>query len=182
MSFSIEVNDAAVNATLTALYNRSSNIQPVLQGIGEDIMARAKGRFDTGTGPDGQRWKPNTQATLTAFIDKKGGFGKDRGVGKRGKGINKKGIELAQGKKPLIGHSHSLVSQFHVNSVINAVTVSNSMVYAAMQQFGGLKSAFPHLWGDIPARPSMPIRQSGDLYPAEQAEILAAIQEHLAGE
>jgi len=27
------------------------------------------------------------------------------------------------------------------------------MEYAAMQQFGGKKSEFAHLWADIPARP-----------------------------
>ena len=31
------------------------------------------------------------------------------------------------------------------------------MAYAAMQQFGGTKSQFPHLWGDIPARPFLGI-------------------------
>jgi len=31
--------------------------------------------------------------------------------------------------------------------------VGNTMEYSAMQQFGGTKADFPHLWGDIPARP-----------------------------
>lgn len=31
--------------------------------------------------------------------------------------------------------------------------VGTNVIYAAMMQFGGKKSQFPHLWGDIPARP-----------------------------
>ncbi len=35
--------------------------------------------------------------------------------------------------------------------------LGSPMEYAAMQQFSGKKSEFPHLWGDIPARPFLGI-------------------------
>ena len=37
------------------------------------------------------------------------------------------------------------------------VEIGSPKEYAAMQQFGGQKSKFPHLWGDIPARPFLGI-------------------------
>lgn len=171
--FSIEVTDNGVQSALNQLAGRVSNMQPVLQSIGEDIQARAKARFGTSTGPDGVRWKANARSTIEAFIGKRGGFGK--------KGINAKGQALAISKKPLIGHSRDLAREFHVNSDAQSVTIGNTMIYAAIQQFGGTKSKFPNLWGDIPARPFLPITQGGDLYPEERSRILETINEYLAG-
>ena len=48
------------------------------------------------------------------------------------------------------------------------------MEYAAMQQFGGIKSEFPHLWGDIPARPFLGVSES------DAEEILAIVHDYLA--
>lgn len=171
--FTIEVQDNGVQGALQALSNRVGNMRPILHAIGEDIMERSKERFGTSTGPDGQRWQANARSTIEAFIGRQGGFGK--------KGINKKGQGLAMGKKPLIGESHDLARQFHVQADRASVTVANSAIYAAMQQFGGKKSAFPNLWGDIPARPFLPIKQNGELYPAERTQILDAINDYLAG-
>lgn len=176
MTFTISVSDQAVQAALTRLQQAVSQPRPVLQAIGEDIMERAKERFATSTGPDGARWAANSQTTLMRYIESRGGFGK--------KGINKKGQQLAMGKKPLIGPSGDLRRQFHVQADDAGVTVGNSMVYAAMQQFGGSKAQFPRLWGDIPARPFLPVTASGQLYPDEQAKIVATLTryiEHAAG-
>ena len=35
----------------------------------------------------------------------------------------------------------------------DGVKWGTNVVYARMMHYGGLKSVFPHLWGDIPARP-----------------------------
>ncbi len=171
--FTIEVADQAVQDALQQLAQRVQNPQPVLQLIGEGIMERTKERFATSSGPDGQRWQANAQSTITAYLARKGGFGK--------KGITQKGQALAMSKKPLIGLSGDLRREFHVNAVVNAVTIGNTMKYAAMQQFGGTKAAFHQLWGDIPARPFLPVTQSGDLYPAERSIILDALHAYLEG-
>jgi phage gpG-like protein len=70
-----------------------------------------------------------------------------------------------------------LANQFVVNAQENSLLVGSTMKYAAMQQFGGKKSQFPHLWGDIPARPFLPITPSGTLYPDEKDKILAALRD-----
>lgn len=172
-AFTITVQDKEVRATLSALAARASNLQPVMQSIGEDIMERAKQRFTLSTGPDGKRWAANSRVTLERYIASKGGFGK--------KGITQKGAGLAMTKKPLIGHGRDLSRQFFVRADSRSVTVGNTMIYAAMQQFGGKRSQFRNLWGDIPARPFLPITAAGQLYPAEKTRIVDALNAWLVG-
>ncbi len=171
-TFTIAVQDEQVRAALNALASRVQNMQPVLQGIGEDIVERAKHRFDTSTGPDGVPWKPNSAATLAMLAANLG-----KGYRKRGGGLNSKGAARIAGKKPLIGESGDLRRQIMARAGALSVTVSASPVYAAIQQFGG-KAGRGHKV-TIPARPFLPVRQDGSLYPAEQAEILKALNEYL---
>ena len=169
----IQLDDADVRSALARLASAGQNLSPVLQAIGDDVMERAKRRFSTATGPDGTPWRANARSTIEAFIQARGGFGK--------RGINAKGQALAISKKPLQGQTGDLARQFHVAVAGDSVTVSNSMVYAAMQQFGGKKSQFPNLWGDIPARPFFPITAEEELYPRERESILAQLNDYLAG-
>lgn len=211
--FIIEVKDTGVNAALNALIGKLGNMQPVLKEIGEDIMERAKLRFASSTGPDGRPWKPNSRATIEAYLERKSGayasFSNISGAYKNGhysdittrevirkmgrsrvgdkKGyylkdgtLSKRSQNLMMSKKPLIGESRSLSNQFHVRADANSVTVGNSMIYAAIQQFGGTKAQFKNLWGDIPARPFLPIRENGFLYSDERDLILEQINRYLA--
>jgi phage gpG-like protein len=93
------------------------------------------------------------------------------------KGINRKGQTLATAKRPLIGLSKSLMSQFHMHAVAHSVTVSNTMIYAAIQQFGGQAGRGKKV--RIPARPFLPVRLDGSLYPQEQAKILELLNGYL---
>lgn len=168
----VTIADTEVRAALAALSARVTNLRPFMQALGEDVVERARQRFVTGTGPDGQRWRPNTQTTVLVYLARRGGFGK------RGR-ITARGQTLAITKRPLIGESGDLRRQFHVTSDAHSVIVANSAVYAAIQQFGGSRARYPHLWGDIPARPFLPVRSDGELYPAEQRSILVALNEWL---
>lgn len=164
-----EVKDSGVHAALGALSAKVGNMQPILQTIGEDIKDRAEKRFKTSTGPDGQRWLPNARSTIEAYIRQQGGFGK--------KGINAKGQTLAIGKLPLIGEGKSLMSQFHAHADAHSLTVSNSMVYAAIQQFGGQAGRGKQV--KIPARPYLPVGLDGSLYHQDQSEILDLLNRYL---
>ena len=55
---------------------------------------------------------------------------------------------------PLIGESRRMSNEIHYRATATTLEWGSSLVYFAMQQNGGLKSAYPHLWGNIPARPS----------------------------
>jgi phage virion morphogenesis protein len=176
-TFSINVQDKEVRDALEALKQRTSNLQPILQSIGEDIMARAKARFGTSTGPDGQRWKPNALSTVRGLIDrsssKKGFYLKD------GKTLSRKAQMSLAGKKVLVD-TGSLASQFHVSASGTSVTVGNSMKYAAIHQFGGQAGRGHKV--TIPARPFLPINKEGRLYPGEQSRILDALNAYLGGQ
>lgn len=170
----IEARSQAVTALLTQLQDRVENPAPVLAAIGEDIVERMKERFGTSRAPDGTPWAANTQLTLMRFLEKKkGAFTKKKGT------ISAKGAQLAANKKPLIGAGRNLSTQIFHQVHDNGLTVGSSMRYAAMQQYGGTKSQFPNLWGDIPARPYFPIMANGALYPQEEALVLEQLREYL---
>lgn len=181
MAALINVSDQAVIAALGCLQGAVEKPRPFMQAIGEDIVTRAKERFATATGPDGQPWAANSEVTLTRYIQSRGGFGKDRAPGGHGRGINKKGAALATSKKPLQGHTGDLAREFHVSATDDSVTASNSMIYAAMQQFGGTKAEFPALWGDIPGRAFFPITAAGEIYPEESDLIVAQLAQYIQG-
>ena len=196
MSFTIEVDDADINAAFNRLIAAGEELSPILHVIGEDIVTRAKQRFNTSTAPDGTPWAPNSDTTLRALLHSKSDIraafshlgshkegsafvGFKKGYFKKDGSLTKKSQNLLAGKKPLIGKSHDLSRQINYLVTGNSVMVTASPVYAAMQQFGGKKSQFPKLWGDIPARPFLPVTQSGQLYPEEKRDIIAVINQHL---
>lgn len=175
MTKTIEAQHQAVTAALTALQGKIEDMTPVLAAIGEDITERIKQRFGTATGPDGARWRSNAESTLMNYLQKRGGFS-----GKTGK-ITAKGQRLAANKKPLQGESGDLARQIYPEATSHELTVGSTMIYAAMQHFGGKKSEFPNLWGDIPARPFFPITPAGEFYPSEADEIVDRISQYLQG-
>ena len=159
----VTVNDQAVNDALALLRQRVTHLQPVFQLIGDGIMERTKQRFVSSSGPDGAAWTPNAPSTIAAFFAKPG--------------VKAKKGAAQGGKKPLIGHSGSLKSQFSVVATDASVTVSSSMIYAAIQQFGGMTGRGHK--AKIPARPFLPVKAGGELYPDDQKLILDALQSFL---
>lgn len=59
------------------------------------------------------------------------------------------------------------------------VGVNRIIPYAAMQQFGGKKSQFPKLWGDVPARPYIPIDKNGNLQPEAEDAVIGVVTHYL---
>jgi len=143
----IEYNDADVQALFQRLIDAGSNLEPAWHDIGELLTKSTKDRFTTGDAPDGTPWTPNSETTLAR----------------------------KKGDKPLIGEFKSLSTEFNYSVQGNALEFGSPMKYAAMQQFGGSKSEFPNLWGDIPARPFIGV--SSD----DKDKIMEILREHLAG-
>lgn len=172
-TFTIEVQDAELKAQLNALAQRSANMQAVLQTVGTKILERTRRRFETSTGPDGTRWKANSAATLSMLAAR---IGSAKSKRKKDGSLNARGQREFANKKPLID-SGTLMQQIiaHVNG--NSLTVSSSMAYSAIHQFGGRAGRGHKV--TIPARPYLPIHQDGTLYPQEQAEILQELNAYL---
>jgi phage virion morphogenesis protein len=130
------------------LVDNVDNPSPALREIGEVLVQSTKQRFVSKTDPDGTAWKDNSAITIA------------------NKGRN----------EPLIGESGELGEQIHYNLVGSGeLEVGSSMEYAAMQHFGGLKSDFPHLWGDIPARRIVGISSS------DEKQIIDIVGDHILG-
>ena len=178
--FSIDIDDAALRAGLARMAQRSGALQPALRQIGELLVASTKARFQTGTAPDGQRWAPNSRATIER------GFAR-RSTGRKGyldKGgrVTKRGAGFIAGKRPLIGESKSLSRQIYPRAGANWVEIRSGVDYAAVQQFGARKGQFgrtrrgsPIPWGNIPARPFLGISAT------DRVAITDTLAEHLVG-
>lgn len=169
----ITIRDSGTLAALNRLISGVQNTEPAMRAIGEYIMELSKRSFEKSASPSGVRWAPNTQATILRYLNQTGGNTRRDGR------LSARGAQRAAGKKPLIGHSRDLSRQFSYVANGNSVTISNTMVYAAMQQFGGTKGQFPHLWGSIPARPFMPLDADGTLSDAAAKRATEAVRDYL---
>lgn len=171
--FTITIEIGGSPDVLAALEQKLRNMNPFLTGFGEDMIERTKRRFSTATDPDGQPWVANSQATIMNYLQRRGAFS-----AKTGK-ISAKGQAMAVSKKPLQGVTRDLARQLFSNAASDSLTLGNSMVYAAMQQYGGKKAQFANLWGDIPARRYMPISSSGQLDQAEVTLMIDQLRDYL---
>lgn len=156
-SITIAVDDAELRARLRTLIGALANPAPMMREIGEVLYASTKRRFSTQTDPQGQRWAQNADSTLLNYLRQRGGLSRRR-TATGGRTLTQRGVQGLAGKKILTQRGHladTIAYQLRDNG--RAVEVGTNRVYAAMQQFGGTKAQWPHLWGDIPARPFLGI-------------------------
>ncbi|TVO57537.1 phage virion morphogenesis protein [Denitromonas halophila] len=156
MPVTIEINEGRVFDTLAELAQALRGPQPYLVEIGEMLVDTTKQRFADSAGPDGVRWVMNSRATIEAHL------GRYRNTTRKDGRINARGAAVVQGKRPLIGIVGALSTQIYYDVDGDSLRVGSPMAYAAMQHFGGRKSEFGHLWGDIPARPFLGISDSDE--------------------
>ena len=171
----ITLTDTGVHAAIARLLQGVSHPQPGLKAIGELVVEFTKTRFEVSQDPYGTPWAANKPSTIQAMLR-----GHAKNFTKKG-AVSARGARAIAGKKPLIGESKSLSKQFAWRLVGDGVEIRSTMVYAAMQQFGGSKAQFPHLWGNIPARPFFPAAARG-LPPALGQRIQQVLAEALLGQ
>ncbi len=175
----IEITDSSVMDSFNRLIAMGADMSGPLVAIGEVLLTLTEQRFKQSTDPYGEPWKENSDTTLRALLHSSGKNFKKNG------GLSKRGDAVLSGKKPLIGESKSLSTQFSSSvSGGNSVMLTTLMPYAAIQNFGGTKAEFPHLWGDIPARAFFPDKERGlpDDYNQEISAVLkAALQNAING-
>ncbi len=125
MRILVDYDDKDVTRMLQRLIDAGINPRQALGEIGLELKESTKKRFESQSGPDGTPWAPNSEVTIAR-----------------------------KGEKPPLTNVGTLMDQINYQlSGNDTLEVGSPTIYAAMQQFGGTKSAFPHLWGDIPARP-----------------------------
>lgn len=121
----VTVDSQAVMRALRDLEIGARRMGPAFKDIGEQLVNTTGNRFRDSMGPDGTPWKGNEDTTKAR----------------------------KKSDRPLIGETGRLEDQINYDANDQSVLMGSGMEYAAMQQFGGKKSDFPHLWADIPARP-----------------------------
>lgn len=169
MSATVRIDSAPVLDVLRRVHEGVAHPAPLYRAIGELLAESTKERFATGTAPDGTRWAPNAQATFEAYL------ARFQRVTRKDGRINARGSALVMGKKPLVGETHELATLIYYQATDGGVEVGSPLEYAAMQQFGGTKGDFPHLWGDIPARPFLGVSD------ADAAAIVDEAMDYLGG-
>lgn len=171
-TFTVEVQDAPVKAALKALNNQIGNPTGALRAVGEEMVERIKRRFETSTGPDGEKWRPLSDVTIGMIESRLG-----KSYRRKDGALNKRGETRMAARKPLID-TKTLMGSTRWSVSGGTLTISNSQAYAAIHTFGG--KAGKNRKVTIPARPFFPIHSTGALYPAESALILATIEKYIA--
>lgn len=176
-AFKIEITDAPVLAAFNRLLAVGHNSDPTLKAIGEALVVMSRRSFDVSASPDGTLWEPNSPVTLGRVAA--GLIG--RGNRKRDGSLSAKGGRRLAAKKPLIGEGRFLSGpSLHRYVTGGELTVGSSAIYAAIQQFGGTKARFPHLWGDLPARPFLPVTLDGQLMEPARRTVADIFNEAIA--
>lgn len=123
--FHVDIDLEALRARLADLHREADHPRRALVQIGESLVESTKRRIELGQQPDGEPFAPNSPVTIA----------------RKGHG------------RPLIGSGTLVNETINYDVQGDTLIVGSSSEYAAMQQFGGKKAEFPHLWGDIPPRP-----------------------------
>lgn len=128
-----------------------------LGDVGQNIIERTRANITAGRDWWGQALAPNSPVTIA----RKGG------------------------SRPLIATGTFVSTRLFHHVSGNVLTLGAGGVQAAVLHFGARKGQFgrtrrgaPIPWGDIPARPYMPVR-GNRLAPAAEAEIRTSLEEHI---
>lgn len=78
MGITIEISDRPVLDYLHQLRARSSNLQPLMDRIGQEMESRVSARFETRRDPLGRPWAPWTPSTVKSYPEDGRGFLLDR--------------------------------------------------------------------------------------------------------
>ena len=154
----LEINDGEIDAALNRLARAVTDMTPVMQDIGEELVASTRERFIAGVSPEGAAWAPKSQTTIDAY----------------------KRRRQRVDPRPLWGPSGDLNSLFSAHANPDGVIWGTNVLYAAVMHFGAAKGALgrtsrggPVPWGTIPARPFLGVSDE------DRTGILAALDDWL---
>lgn len=149
----IQVDNQQVNNALEFVESQLANMQPVFNSIGQALKTNIRLGFADQRSPDGINWAALSPVTVANRNNNSDVPLNDTGV---------------------------LKNSFTVNTGAMFVEVGTNAPQAALMNFGGTKAQFPHLWGDIPARPFMPTQQLPAQWEKDIVEIIKRhIEQHL---
>lgn len=151
--FTVELDHQRVQATLRKIEWAVGELAPLMRGIAAELASQTEENFGEEGRPE---WEDLSDVT-TAGREKSGNW---------------------PGQMLQIS-SAGLAASITTQATDSSALVGSNKPYAAMMQFGGTKSDFPHLWGDIPGRPYLPMDAEGELQPEAEEAILDLAMNHL---
>lgn len=168
MNAPVNVQTVGLEPVITLLQRmqqNAGNLRPALAEVGDKFAARIIEQFAQGKSPYGVRW-----AALSAVTQ-------NRNKGKR------RGGEPLRDTGALIA---SISSYVNGNS---SVSIGSGLNYAGLHQFGARQGQFgrtrrngPIPWGNVPARPYMPIQNGRTVLPLDwSAEAEEVVSTHIIG-
>lgn len=196
----VEVDDREVRTALERLARSVGNPQPALQKIGAAIVNRAKDRFNSRIGADGQQWlpkkTPNKYSTLRGesgdlarqFTMAVTGATLTVGNTTRYAAIHQFGGTIQRAARQVsVSHRTDAKGELLRRAIGNRLGPDGkpakwALVFAKPKHERQITRSFPVAAHGItiPPRPFLPVRQDGTLYPDEQRLILAEIEAWLA--
>jgi phage virion morphogenesis protein len=143
--FEFSMDNSRILAKLNELLQKTGHVSPALRKIGETLKESTQKRFESTTAPDGTPWASNKPSTL----------------------------EHKNGSRPLTdGGTLGDTIDYQLRGE-DSLLIGSPAEQAAMMQFGGTKSEFPNLWGDIEGRAFLGISDENE------TDILNILEHHL---
>jgi len=151
--FTVELDHQRLQDALRKVEWAVGDLAPLMRGIATELLSQTEENFENEGRPD---WVDLSDVTTEH----------------RTKNGNWPGQML---QVSAAGLAASVTSHATDSSAL----VGSNKPYAAMMHFGGNKSEFPHLWGDIPSRPWLPMDAEGMIQPEAEEAILEMALLHL---
>ncbi len=151
--FTVELDHQRLQTVLRKVEWAVGDLAPLMRGIAAELGSQTEENFEEEGRPD---WADLSDVTTT----------------RREKSGNWPGQMLQVS-------AAGLAASVTTRATDSSALVGSNKPYAAMMQFGGDKSDFPHLWGDIPGRPYLPMNAEGELQPETEDAILELAMSHL---
>jgi phage gpG-like protein len=181
---------AEAAAMLTAIADRLSNLQPIMEVVAADVRTFIDDRFASGTNVDGQPWAGLSDVALEMRARKARGYTTNRMIGPLPEGqrrrtakrwtraVSERVSAAVFGAKPLLDTTR-LRRSITARANPKGLKFGSNVIYAAKQNFGDAENKmFNKAPAPVPARSFLPVTASGlDLAPLafwdRQREVIA---------
>ena len=176
----MRVDDVGIQQAFNRLSDAVGNLQPAMDEIGAAVRDRVSETFKTSTDPWGNRWRGLSQSAVMARLARrKDSYTKSGKLSAKGKGYAMGGFQ------PLLDTGR-LRNSITYRATSQGVTIGTNTIYARTHQFGASQGQYgrsrrgPIPWGNIPARPFLPVRSNGAAMPPSwQSEIIDILQRRI---
>jgi phage virion morphogenesis protein len=151
--FTIELEHHHLQQTLNKVEWAIGDLAPLMQGIAAELANQTEENFEN----EGRPQWPELSDTTTERRSKMGNWpGQILQVSAAG-----------------------LAASITTHATDSSALIGSNKPYAAMMQLGGDQADYPHLWGDIPARPYLPMDAAGALQSQAEQALLELTLLHL---